>query len=422
MGRVERQRILIPYGPRPQLIAFHNRTERFACLVAHRRFGKTVGCINDLQRGALTCTRDRPRFAYLAPYLKQAKTVAWDYLLHYSAGVPGVKANHSELRVDYPNGGQVRLYGADNADGMRGIYLDGVVLDEPADMNPRVWPEIIRPALSDRQGWAAFIGTPKGKNGFYDIREQAKSEDDWFFLELKASETGILPQSELDAARKDMTPDQYAQEYECSFEAAIQGAYYAKLLQTAETDKRIGRVPYDPKLQVTTAWDLGIGDSTAIWFVQQTGQEVRIIDYYESSGVGLDHYAKVLKEKPYAYRDHILPHDAEVKELGTGRSRKETLYSLGIKCQIIPAQSVEDGINAARLLIHRCWFDETKCAKGLEALRQYRVEFDDKLKAFKNRPLHDWTSHAADAFRYLALGLRKDEKLKPIQYPKARFV
>lgn len=410
MGRIERQRVLIPYDPRPQLIAFHNRTQRFACIVAHRRFGKTVGCINDLQRGALTCTRERPRFAYIAPYLKQAKTVAWDYLLHFSAPIPGVKVNHSELKVDYPNGGQVRLYGADNADGMRGIYLDGVVMDEPADMDPRVWPEIIRPALSDRQGWAAFIGTPKGQNGFYDIAEKAKVEPDWFHLELKASQTGVLPQHELDAAQRDMTPDQYAQEYECSFDAAIQGAYYAKLLNEAQ--KRITRVPHDPALKVITAWDLGIGDSTAIWFCQQLGQEIRIIDHYEASGEALPHYAKYLQSLPYVYDDHLLPHDAEARELGTGKTRVETLASLGIKGRVVPVQSIEDGINAVRMLIPRCWFDSENCKLGLEALKQYRTEFDDKRKVFRDRPLHDWTSHSADAFRILAQGLRAPAKPK----------
>jgi hypothetical protein len=306
---------------------------------------------------------------------------------------------------------------------MRGIYLDGAVLDEPADMDPRVWPEVIRPALADRKGWAVFIGTPKGHNGFYEIREFAKSAPDWMYLELKASETGIIDPDELVAARQLMTEDQYAQEFECSFEAAIMGAYYGKLIAQAEADKRICNVPWEPKIPVHTAWDLGIDDSTAIWFCQQVGQEVRIIDYYENSGVGLDHYAKVLKEKPYVYGNHLLPHDAEVRELGTGRSRVETLASLGVRATVVPLQAVEDGINAARLLLPRCWFDQGKCGpRGLEALRQYRTEYDEKLKAFKNRPLHDWTSHAADGFRTLAMGLKPDQKQKPLQYPKRKVV
>lgn len=422
MGRPEIQRVVIPYEPRSQFHSFHERSERFACIVAHRRFGKTVGCINDLIRGAMICPKEAPRFAYVAPYLKQAKSVAWDYLLKYSYPIPGVEINHSELRVDYPNGGRVRLFGADNADGMRGLYLDGVVLDEPAQIDPRVWPQILRPALSDRQGWATFIGTPEGHNAFYDVREQARNSKEWFYLELKASETGILPESELQAARQDMTEDQYAQEYECSFEAAIMGAYYGKEMAAAERDKRVEKAPYEPKLQVTTAWDLGIGDSMVIWFVQQLGKEIRIIDYYENNGMGLDHYVKVLRDKPYAYADHLLPHDANVKELGTGVTRLETLRSLGLKATVLPIQSVDDGINAVRLMLPRCWFDRQKCAQGIEALKQYRAEYDDRLRTLRPRPLHDWASHAADAFRYLAMGLREPASVKPIAYPKRKVV
>lgn len=423
------QRIVIPYSPRSQFLPFHDRQQRFAAIVAHRRAGKTVACINDLIRAALTCERENPRFAYIAPYFTQAKDIAWNYVKHYTAVIPGVETNESELRVDLPNGGRVRLYGAENYDRLRGIYLDGVVLDEPADIDPRAWPEVIRPALSDRRGWAVFIGTPKGRNAFYEIWAGdsdgkwpgAINDPDWFSLMLKASETGILDPAELEDARKIMSEDQYAQEYECSFEAAILGAYYGREMKRAEEDKRITRVPWEPKLKVHTAWDLGIGDSTAIWFVQQSGKEIRVIDYYESSGVGLDHYAKVLQGKQYTFGDHILPHDAQVKELGTGRSREETLRSLGINPRILPAQSVEDGINSARLMLPKCWFDADKCKRGIEALRQYRRDYDEKLKNFKQRPLHDWTSHAADAFRYLALGLREPPSAKWEQ-PTTKYV
>lgn len=411
MGQV--QRIVIPYSPRPQFIPFHARSQRWACLVAHRRFGKTVGTINDLIRSALTCEKPNPRFAYIAPLLGQAKDVAWEYLKQFALVIPGTTPHETELRVDFPNGGRIRLYGADNPDRLRGLYLDGVVLDEYADMRPRLWGEIIRPALADRKGWGVFIGTPKGRNEFWQIHDNAQRDPEWYSSILKASETNILSQEELDAARKSMSEDQYAQEFECSFQAAVQGAYYGKLLEEAEKSGRLGKVPYDPMLEVTTAWDLGIGDSTAIWFVQQAGRETRIIDYYEASGVGLDHYAKVLREKPYAYREHILPHDAEVKELGTGRSRVETLASLGIRTRTLPRQPVDDGINAARILLPSCWFDAEKCKAGLEALRQYRRNYDEKRRDFMPTPLHDWTSHAADAFRYLAMGLRPVEKRGP---------
>lgn len=387
--------ITIPYAPRERFKPFHDRTKRWSVIVAHRRCGKTVACINDLIKAALTSTKPNPRFAYLAPYHAQAKDVAWDYLKHYAAPIPNTEANESELRLDFPNGARIRLYGAENADRMRGLYLDGIVIDEPADIKSTVWPEIIRPALSDRQGWATWIGTPKGKNAFWDIWKQAGDyPEDWYASMLRASETGYVNQKELDEALKTMSEDQYAQEFECSFEAAIQGAYYGKLINEAQKEGRIGRVPWEPKLPVHTAWDLGIGDSTAIWFAQQTGMEVRIIDYYESSGVGLEHYVKVLESKKYIYGDHILPHDVEVADLSTGRTRLQFLASLGLYGRVLQRDSVEDGISAARNLLPQCWFDAEKCERGLEALRQYRTEYDDKLKTFKNRPLHDWTSHA----------------------------
>lgn len=422
MGRIERIKVAIPYSPRDQFVDFHDRQKRWAVIVAHRRAGKTVACINDLIVKALTCDKPDGRFAYLAPYFAQAKDIAWDYLLRFTAPIPGVQANISELRVDLPTGARIRLYGAENAARMRGLYLDGIIVDEPADIDPRVWPEIIRPALADRQGWAAWIGTPKGKNSFWELWRDATKED-WYRVMLKASETGLVAQSELDMAREDMTEDQYNQEFECSFDAAIMGAFYGRLMAQAETEMRIGHVPYEPKLTVTTAWDLGIGDNTSIWFVQQSGKEVRIIDHYKNNGVGLDHYVKLLRDKPYAYGEHLLPHDAEVKELGTGMSRVETLNSLGLRPTIVPRQSVEDGIQAVRNLLPKCWFDVNRCKDGIEALKQYRSEFDEKLKTLRPRPLHDWASHCADAFRYLALGLKPVvDKSKPLSYPKRRVV
>lgn len=374
-----------------------------------------MACVNDLQDGALRCANVRPRFAYLSPFLKQSKTVAWDYLK--AAMDPlrplGAQINESELRVDYHNGGQVRLYGADNMDALRGIYLDGVVLDEFADMDPRVWSEVIRPALADRKGWAVFIGTPKGRNEFWKIFERSKSEEDWFSLMLKASETGLIDQSELDLARRDLTEDQYSQEFECSFEAAIVGAYYGKLMREADSEGRVTGVPYEPVSPVYTAWDLGMRDSTAIWFAQAVGREIRLIDYYEMTGADLAHYAKEISSKPYYYAGHILPHDAQARELGTGKTRIEVLESLGLRnITVAPRHEVPDGINAVRVSLPRCWFDAKKCARGIDALKLYRAEFDEKLQALKPRPVHDWTSHAADAFRYLTM---------TIEPPKARI-
>jgi phage terminase large subunit len=377
-------------------------------LVVHRRAGKTVACINDLIYHALTSPLENPRYHYIAPLLKQAKSVVWDYLKRYALVVPGAKANESELRVDFPNGGQVRLHGADNPDSLRGIYSDGVVLDEPADMRPRLFTEIIRPALSDRKGWATWIGTPKGENDFHDLWLKAKANpEEYFTLLARASRTGLVDLAELQSARQMMTPEQYLQEYECSWTAAIVGAYYGREMEAAENQRRIVPNLYDPGLQVHTAWDLGIGDHTVIWMYQQDAQAIRLIDYYAAAGYGFDHYASVLQSKRYRWGQHFLPHDVQVKELGTGKSRIESLSALGISATVVRKLSVEDGINAVRRILPRCWFDRDRVAEGIKALRQYRREWDDQRKVFYERPYHDWASHPADAFRYLAVGLNE---------------
>lgn len=385
---------------------YHERKERFAIGVAHRRCGKTVACINDLIRQAVTCLKPNGRFAYVAPYYNQAKDVAWTYLKQYAAPILAGPPNESELRLPIIGGHQIRLYGADNPDRLRGLYLDGVILDEYADMHPGMWGEVIRPLLADRMGTATFIGTPKGRNAFHEMFERAKSEPDWFRFYLPASETQIIPQGELEAAAREMTPEQYAQEFECSFEAAILGAYYGKDMAEADRAGRITDVPYDPLALVHTSWDLGMGDSTAIWFWQIAGQEIHVIDYYEANGHGIDHYAKVLQAKPYRYGDDFVPHDARVRELGTGRTRIETMLTLGLKPKLVPQHKVMDGINALRVMFPRIWWDKDKCRDGLEALRQYRADYDDKARVFKDNPKHDWTSHAADAARYLAMAYR----------------
>jgi len=400
------------YVARPQFEPFHMRLgrQRWAVIVAHRRAGKTVACVNDLLDAALRCELPEPRFAYIAPYFAQAKDIAWAYLKRFAGVIPGAIAHEQELRIDLPNGGRVRLYGADNYERLRGIYLDGVVMDEFGDMDPRAWSEVIRPALADRKGWAVFIGTPKGRNHFAEIWNQAQDKpDEWYSLILKASQTGIVDPIELADSRSVMSEDQYNQEFECSFDAAVVGSYYGKLIEKAENEGRIGNVAWEPQIPVQTWWDLGIDDSTAIWFVQILGREIRLIDYYENSGVGLDHYAKVLKDKDYVYGSHMLPHDVQVHELSTGKSRFAFLAGLGIRGTVVRKHAVEDGINSVRSILPRCWFDRTKCARGLEALRQYRQEWSDKLKAFKGSPLHDWSSHGADAFRYGAFTVRPAE-------------
>jgi len=277
-----------------------------------------------------------------------------------------------------------------------------VVMDEVGDMDPRAWSEVIRPALADRQGKATFIGTPKGRNGFYEIVERAKDNPDWYLSILRASETGLIPPGELEALRSEMSEDEFLREFECSFDAAVEGAYYARPLNEAEiaNPKRIGHVPHDPALEVHAAWDLGIGDSTAIWLAQFAGREIRLIDYIENNGVALDWYGRALREKPYLYAPLILPHDAQARELGTGKSRVEMLEAMGFRTRIAPRLSVEDGIETVRRMLPRTWIDATRCDTGLRAVREYREKVDPKRKVSFG-PLHDWTSHSADALRYL---------------------
>lgn len=397
--------IVVPYLPRSVWREFHLSTARWRVAVAHRRAGKTVALINECIKGAVTCTLPRPRFSYIAPFLNQSKAIAWDYLKHYAGAIPGTTFNEAELRADLPNGGRVRLFGADNPQALRGLYHDGVILDEFGDMDPSVWTEVVRPALSDRKGWAAFAGTPRGKNEFYNLRNRGlKHDPDWEAWILKASETGLLSAADLKDARDSMDESTYAREYECDFDASIEGAYFAKEMAAAEADKRICRVPVEPTVKVDTWWDLGIDDATAIWFVQDVGQERRIIDYLEVSGEGLPAIVKRLEDKNYRYGRNILPHDTEARELGTGVSRKETLEKLGLRnMEIVPQQEVADGINAVRLMLSKCWFDAERCERGIEAMKQYRREWDGKRQVWRERPLHDWTSHAADAARYGAM-------------------
>jgi hypothetical protein len=408
----------VPYRARAGQAALHEERARFTVVVAHRRFGKTVFAVNELLRGAAGEGLRAPRFAYVAPFYRQAKAIVWDYLKHFGLGIAGARFHESELRCDLPNGARISLYGADDPDSLRGLYFDGVVLDEYAQMNPRVWSEVIRPALADREGWAVFIGTPMGRNSFWRLYEQAKTAPDWRAALFRASETGVIPAAELAAAKGAMSAAEYAQEFECSFDAAIRGAYYGTEIAAAEAAGRLARVAHEPRLPVHTAWDLGIGDATAIWFYQLAGREIRLIDYYENSGVGLDHYARELQRKGYVYGEHILPHDARVHELGSGKTRVETLTALGFRPRVLASHKLDDGISAARLLLARCWFDAEKCARGLKALRHYRCEWDPRRQAFRDRPLHDWASHGADAFRYLAMGLRegREEWTPKIRY------
>jgi len=321
--------------------------------VAHRRAGKTVACINDLIRRAFVDDKVNGRYAYIAPYYSQAKSIAWDYLLRYTEDVR-VNANASELWVELLNGARIRLFGADNPDALRGLYLDGVILDEVADMRPRVWGEIIRPLLADREGWAVFIGTPKGHNQFWDVYNNATQDAAWYVKTLRASQTGLLPDEELADAAKMMSQDQYLAEFECDFESSILGAYYGKEMRLLTDQGRITHVEHDPMFKVHTAWDLGYSDDTAIWWFQVVHGEIRLLDYHSSNGQPVAFYCGIIEsrehERMYDYGKHYLPHDARAKTLASNRSIIEQLGDkLEVsKMKIVPSLSLQDGIQATR--------------------------------------------------------------------------
>lgn len=405
----------LDYQPRDVFLPFHERTQRWAIIVAHRRCGKTVACINDLIYKAIMENKEDGRYAYLAPYYAQAKSIAFDYLMRFSEPVR-VNHNVSELWVELVNGARIRLFGADNADSLRGLYLDGVVLDEYADMKPSTWGAVLRPLLADRQGWATFIGTPKGHNQFWDVYNNATQDPDWYVKTLRASQTGLLPDSELADAAKMMSQDQYLAEFECDFESSILGAYFGKEMRQLTDQGRVTDVQHDPLFKVHTAWDLGYSDDTSIWFFQVIHGEIRLLDYHYSNGQPVAFYAGVVQsreaERGYDYGFHYLPHDARAKTLASNRSVIEQLGDkLPIKSlRIVPNLGLQDGIQASRLALTRAWFDH-KCADGIECLRQYQREYDEDKKVFRDKPRHDWTSHGADAFRYLSIVWKDEAKI-----------
>ena len=412
------------YKARDAFVPLHTRKERFGCIVAHRRAGKTVASILDLIDAALRCDKPDGRFAYVAPYYAQAKDVVWAYVKRYTGSIPGASINESELRVDLPSGARVRLYGADNYDRMRGIYLDGVVLDEYADQPPQAWTEVIRPALADRQGWALFIGTPKGKNAFYDVYQRAKASDDWFDLILKASETGLLPQSELDAMKAQMSANEYNREMECDFNAAIEGAYFADCLEAVRKEKRIGNVARDPLLSVRAYCDIGgVGakaDAFAMWICQFVGKEIRVLNYYEAKGQELSAHVNWLRSNDYGNANIYLPHDGASHKGPYAGTWEQAFKDAGFPAETIigsgsggyGAKAVR--IEAARRLFPSIWFD-SKASAGIDALQAYHEKRDEK-RGMGLGPEHDWASHGADAFGLMAVAYEAPRKAQKINY------
>ncbi len=413
------QEVELDYQPRDVFLDFHERQQRWAVIVAHRRCGKTVSCINELIYKALIEGKEDGRYAYLAPFYAQAKSIAFDYLLKFSAPVR-VNHNVSELWVELINGARIRLFGADNADSLRGLYLDGVVLDEYADMKPSIWGAVLRPLLSDRKGWAVFIGTPKGHNSFWEIYNNASKDPYWYCKTLRASQTGLLPPEELADAQKIMTQDQYLQEFECDFESAILGAYYGKEMRQLTDQGRITPIKYDPMFPLFSSWDLGYSDDTTIWTWQVVHGEIRFLDYHTSNGQSIPFYTGYIaqQEQKYnaKYKYHYLPHDARAKTLASGGKSIIEQLSAKIKLEclkIVPNLSLQDGIQATRMMLLRSWFDPS-CEEGIECLRQYERAYNEDKKIFSDKPLHNWASHGADAARMAAIAWKEEAKLPDI--------
>lgn len=407
------------YEPRGPFLKFHGRDKRWAVMVAHRRAGKTVACIADLVLEAICTRKQDARYAYIAPQYNQAKDIAWLYVKRLTADIPMVTYNEAELRANLPNGAQVRLYGADNPDRLRGMYLDGVILDEHADMRPRVWGEIVRPMLADRKGWAAFIGTPKGHNEFYRVWQDA--DEEWFRLCLKGSDSGLIDRSELDAMRKSMTEDQYEQEVECSFEAAIQGAILGRYMTLAESQQRINTCAHDVEgAPIEISSDIGFHDTAAWWFWQPKFNGFSLIDYDEDSGLDAEEWCVRLNKRLAGRKlgKVWLPHDARAKTFAAKHSALEIFWQKfgTANVEIVPQTSKTDRINAARQVIDRCEFNQIQCFAGIEALKQWHYKWDEDRKEFSKEPEHDWASHPGDAFSYGAQIMR-ERVTKPAEKP-----
>lgn len=357
-------------------------------------------------------------YYYVFPTYSQARKVIWDgidrngkrFLDHFPEVLLDGKPNDTEMKLRFKNGSLFQIVGSDKVDSIVGTNPVGVVFSEYALQDPIVWG-YLRPILAENEGWAVFVSTVRGENHFYDIYELAKNDPkNWFCRMDKASETKVISEETLKQERDEIirlygNDALYQQEYECNFNVPIAGAYYAELITRAYAEGRIGNVPHEPRITVDTWWDLGINDRMSIWFTQSIGTEVRVIDYYESSGQGLPHYIGKLQEKGYVYGKHMAPHDIEVRELTNGKSRRDTAATLGIRFDVSPRLPMQDGIDAVRGLFNKCWFDSKKCKDGLNALKNYRKQYDEKRKTYLNQPYHDWSSNGADAFRTLGVGL-----------------
>ena len=396
----------------PLLDSHEGGCKRAMC-VWHRRAGKDLTALN-LTIGS---TVTRPGIYYhCLPKTNQGRKVIWDgmdgkgrkFLDYWPKSLLLGEPNATEMKLNTSTGAMWQVIGADNFDNVMGTNPVGIVFSEFSLQAPRAW-DYFRPILLENGGWAIFLFTPRGRNHAYDLYLQARDNPEWYCEKLTVNDTKVITTEGIESERRSgMSQAMIDQEFYCSFETAAPGAYYANEMRQAQDEGRITKVPYVGGAAIDTWWDLGMDDSTSIWFTQDVGREIHVIDYYESRGEGLEHYATVLEKKLTAwrgsYRKHYAPHDIKVRELGTGKTRLKLAHDLGIRFQVVerPLRK-EDGIQAVRDIMPICWFDEGKCRYGIDGLLSYRSEYDESNRVYRVNPVHDWASHPADAFQTLGL-------------------
>ena len=398
--------------------AMINDKKKRAIYVWHRRAGKDLLALNRILYSAMfeavgTYWHIFPSYAQGAKSVWQETNSEGRKYIDYIPQELIAKKNEKELKITLKNGSIYQIVGSDNPDSLRGAGIKGAVFSEYAEQDPRAWGTI-QPMLLENNGWAMFNFTPKGQNHAYELYKMAQKMPEVWHSEIKtAEETGVFTQEQLEQVKAEIlsegkTLDFFNQEFLCSFNNPIEGAYYSKIIDDIDKQGRIGNYPYDPALPVYTFWDLGVGDATTIWFAQFIGNEVRIIDYIEDNNRGMNTYIKEVKDKPYIYEQHFAPHDIQIREFTNGKSRLETALELGLRFMIAPKLSIEDGIDAVRAILPKCFFNEATTKRGLLTIKNYKKEFDNKNNTFKLQPKHDWASHGADAFRYLAVSYREN--------------
>lgn len=387
---------------------------RRAVCVWPRRHGKDYCSIN----WVATASQARVGTYWMVyPFLNQGRRIAWNGMdkdgkrfIHAFPPELIETQSNAEMRLHLKNGSVFQIMGADKPDTLVGSNPIGIVFSEWSLMDPHCW-KLVAPILAQNDGWAVWIYTPRGPNHGLSMLNRAKANKEWYWSHETSKTLKFVRPEALRELRDELGDEAlFQQEAFCSFETPMQGAYYSRQMNMMRKQKRIGKVPWDPKLDVITAWDLGMDDATTIWFFQIHNQEVRAIDYYENSGEGLQHYVKTLKEKPYTYGYHYLPWDVSVRDLSTGKARVQTLREMGLhNVRPVKKLAVLDGIEAARNILPRCWIDQVNCERGLDALHSYTKEFDNERQVFKTSPLHNWASHGADGFRTFAVGFRESK-------------